>query len=87
MQRLNSAGFRTAQFDDFGGRSYAGDGLLQYALLVSLEGELVERNSFQRNAQARMAVFTWIEGWYNSRRRLSCLEFLSPLNFERSQEA
>ena len=34
-----------------------------------------------------MAVFTWIEGWYNPRRRHSGLGYLSPLNFERSNEA
>ncbi|MDP3521962.1 MAG: integrase core domain-containing protein, partial [Hydrogenophaga sp.] len=42
---------------------------------------------FQSKAQARMAVFTWIEGWYNPRRRHSSLGYLSPLNFERSNEA
>ena len=51
------------------------------------EGELIERNSFQSKAQARMAVFTWIEGWYNPRRRHSGLSYLSPVNFERSHEA
>lgn len=50
-------------------------------------GELIERNSFQSKAQARMAVFTWSEGWYNPRRRHSGLSYLSPLNFERSREA
>jgi len=34
-----------------------------------------------------MAVFTWIEGWYNPRRRHSGLGYLSPLSFERSNEA
>jgi len=34
-----------------------------------------------------MAVFTWIEGWYNPRRRHSGLGYLSPLNFERNHEA
>ncbi|MBL8371608.1 MAG: hypothetical protein JNK28_09485 [Burkholderiaceae bacterium] len=34
-----------------------------------------------------MAVFTWIEGWYNPRRRHSGLGYLSPLNFERSKLA
>jgi len=34
-----------------------------------------------------MAVFTWIEGWYNPRRRHSGLGYLLPLNFERSKLA
>ena len=46
----------------------------------------IERHSFESKAKARMAVFTWIEGWYNPRRRHSGLGYLSPLNFERSQQ-
>ncbi|MGF6214335.1 hypothetical protein ABIE32_004254, partial [Comamonas sp. 4034] len=56
------------------------------SFFASLEAELIERNSFQSKAQARMAVFTWIEGWYNPRRRHSGLGYLSPMNFERSQQ-
>ncbi len=62
------------------------DNAMAESFFASLEGELIERNSFQSKAQARMAVFTWIEGWYNPRRRHSGLGYLSPLNFERSQE-
>ena len=32
-----------------------------------------------------MAVFTWIEGWYKTRRPDSGLGDLSPMNFERRQ--
>jgi len=63
------------------------DNALAESFFASLEGELIERNSFQSKAQARMAVFTWIEGWYNPRRRHSGLGYLSPLNFERSKQA
>ncbi|OHX21900.1 hypothetical protein BI344_05195 [Chromobacterium sphagni] len=54
------------------------------SFFASLEGELIERNSFRSKVEARMAVFTWIEGWYNPRRRHSGLGYLSPMNFERS---
>ena len=63
------------------------DNAMAESFFASLEGELIERNSFQSKAQARMAVFTWIEGWYNPRRRHSGLGYLSPLNFERNNEA
>ena len=36
-------------------------------------------------AEARMAVFEFIEGWYNPRRRHSAIGYLSPVNYERSQ--
>ncbi len=65
----------------------ANDKAMAESFFASLEGELIERSTFQSKAQARMAVFTWIEGWYNPRRRHSGLGYLSPLNFERSNEA
>ena len=63
------------------------DNAMAESFFASLEGELIERNTFRSKAQARMAVFTWIEGWYNPRRRHSGLGYLSPLNFERSKLA
>ena len=33
-----------------------------------------------------MAIFEYIEGWYNPHRRHSALGYLSPLNFERSTQ-
>jgi hypothetical protein len=32
---------------------------------------------------ARAAIFQFIEGWYNPRRRHSTLDYLSPIEFER----
>ena len=49
---------------------------------ASLECELIDRRSFQSHAEARIALFTWIEGWYNPRRRHSGLGYLSPINHE-----
>ena len=34
-------------------------------------------------AEARMAIFDFIEGWYNPHRRHSSLGYLSPINYER----
>ena len=63
------------------------DNAMAESFFASLEAELIERHSFESRAQARMAVFTWIESWYNPRRRHSGRGYLSPLNFERSQQS
>ncbi len=35
------------------------------------------------NTKARMAIFQFIEGWYDPARRHSALEYTSPINYER----
>ena len=40
--------------------------------------------SFASKADACTAIFEYIEGWYNRQRLHSSLDFLSPLEFERS---
>jgi transposase InsO family protein len=47
--------------------------------------ELIDRRRFKTQAEARLAVFEWIEGWYNPHRRHSWLGRISPVNFERRQ--
>ncbi len=56
------------------------------SFFASLECELIDRRSFRTKAEARTALFTWIEGWYNPRRRHSALGYLSPIAFEHQQE-
>ena len=58
------------------------DNAMAESFFVSLECELIARNTFRTKAEARMALFTWIEGWYNPRRRHSALGYLSPANYE-----
>jgi hypothetical protein len=50
---------------------------------ASLKKERIYRQSWPTRAQARAAVFEYIEGWYNPRRRHSTLGYLSPTEFER----
>lgn len=52
------------------------------SFFASLECELLDRRTFKRKTEARLAVFTWIEAWYNPRRRHSALGYLSPVKFE-----
>ena len=46
---------------------------------------MLNRRRFQSQAEARMAIFQWLEGWYNPHRRRSALGYLSRINYERSQ--
>ena len=50
---------------------------------ASLKKEKIYRRSWPTRAAARTAVFEYIEGWYNPRRRHSTLGYLSPVEFER----
>ena len=60
------------------------DNAMAESFFATLECELIERRSFKTKAEARTALFTYIEGWYNPRRRHSGLGYLSPVNFERT---
>ena len=59
------------------------DNALCESFFASLECELLDRRSFQTHAEARMAVFQYIEGWYNTHRRHSSIGYYAPIAFER----
>jgi putative transposase len=50
---------------------------------ASIKKERIYRRSWPTRAEARAAVFEYIEGWYNPRRRHSTLGYLSPAEYER----
>jgi putative transposase len=59
------------------------DNAMCESFFATLECELLERRRFKTQVEARMAVFDFIEGWYNPQRRHSALGYLSPLAYER----
>ena len=61
------------------------DNAICESFFATLECELLERRRFRSHAEARIAVFEFIEGWYNPRRRHSAIGYQSPLNYERSR--
>jgi putative transposase len=63
------------------------DNAMAESFFATLERELLNRRRFKTQSEARMAVFEWIEGWYNPHRRHSSLGRISPINFERRQLA
>ena len=60
------------------------DNAMCESFFATLECELLERRRFRSHAEARMAVFEFIEGWYNPRRRHSAIGYQSPVNYERA---
>ena len=63
------------------------DNAMCESFFASLECELLDQHRFRTQAQAKMAVFDYIEGLYNPRRRHSSIGQKSPINFERLQHA
>ena len=59
------------------------DNAMCESFFATLETELIERKRFRNQAEARMAVFDFIEAWYNPRRRHSALGQMSPINYEK----
>jgi putative transposase len=60
------------------------DNAMAESFFATLECELIDRTSFRTHAEARMAIFEFIEGWYNPHRRHKALGQKSPINFERN---
>ena len=77
--RCREAGVRPSM----GSVGDAYDNAMAESFFATLECELLDRRRFRTQAEARMAVFAFIEGFYNPRRRHSALGYLSPMAFER----
>src|SRR6266849_6663347 len=65
-----------------GRRGDAFDNAVAESFFATLETELLDRHTFRSRDQARLALFRWIEGFYNSRRRHSTLGQRSPQRYE-----
>jgi putative transposase len=70
-----------------GSVSDAYDNAMCESFFATLETELIQRKSFRNQTEARMAVFDFIEAWYNPHRRHSSLGQMSPLNFEKKHRS
>ena len=63
------------------------DNAMAESFFATLECELINRRSWKTKTEARLAIFTWIESWYNPHRRHNSIGLRSPNNFERSLPA
>jgi len=58
------------------------DNAVAESFFATLEFELLRRNDWQTREEARLAIFRYIETWYNRRRRHSTLGYVSPAEYE-----
>lgn len=58
------------------------DNAMMESFFSSLEAEVLDRNCFRTREEARREIFYWLAGWYNTRRRHSGVDYLSPQEFE-----
>jgi len=78
-QRLRDAGMHASM----GSRGDCFDNAMAESFFATLECELLARQRFPTRNAARLALFDYIEGFYNTHRRHSALDYLSPLAYER----
>jgi len=58
------------------------DNAMCESFFATLECELIQRCTFRTHQQAEMEIFSFIEGFYNPRRRHSGIGYQSPVDFE-----
>lgn len=58
------------------------DNAVAESFFATLKRELVDGADWRTRDAARTAIFAYIEGWYNPRRRHSALGYLSPMQYE-----
>jgi putative transposase len=63
------------------------DNALAESFFATLECELLDRQRFRSQVEGRLAVFDYIEGWYNTQRRHSALGYESPMSYESKRSA
>ena len=81
-KRCKEAGVRPSM----GSVGDAYDNALCESFFATLECELLERRRFASQIEARMACFSFIEGFYNPTRRHSALGYRSPICYEQEMQ-
>jgi putative transposase len=76
--RLKEAGL----LPSMGSVADAYDNSMAESFVSTLKRELIHRHSWQNRQTVRTAIFEYIEGFYNTRRRHSALGHLSPSEYE-----
>ncbi|TCC51102.1 hypothetical protein E0H75_13265 [Kribbella capetownensis] len=65
-----------------GRRGQSWDNAVAESFFAPLKAELIRHRAWPTPQASSSAIFDYIEGWYNTRRRHSTLGYLSPATFE-----
>ena len=68
-----------------GGNCY--DNAFAESFFATLKKELIYRNKFKTREEAQVAIFEYIECWYNRKRIHSSLGYLTPVMYEEQHHA
>jgi putative transposase len=59
------------------------DNAMVESFFATIKTELLDRRSWPTRQDARLAIYEYIEAWYNPRRRHSALGYQSPADYEK----
>lgn len=79
QKRLRQYGFKTSM----SGKGNCYDNAVVEAFFKTIKAELIWRHPWHTRRAAELAIFEYINGFYNPRRRHSALGWKSPVAFER----
>jgi putative transposase len=80
-RRLRAAGV----LGSMGSIGDAYDNSMAESFFSTLQRELLDEHHWSTRRQLALAVFEWVEAWYNPKRRHSSIGSLSPIEFEAAQ--
>jgi transposase InsO family protein len=64
------------------GRTVIHSNAVAESFFATIKTELLDRQARATRTRRHQAIFEWIEGWYNTRRRHSTLDYLNPAAYE-----
>jgi transposase InsO family protein len=64
------------------GRGNYHDNTVAEHFFATLEFELIMKHDWRTRAEARRAIFRYLETWYNQKRRHSTLGYVRPAEYE-----
>lgn len=63
------------------------DNAMMESFWSGMQLELLDTKSWATRDELATAMFSWIEGWYNPRRRHSALDYRSPAEYEKIKQS